>query len=186
MKAVVALIALAAGASAAYNRDAAVSYAKTWWDKANHDCSSGFEDCTPYAYYGGEHCDYGSHGGDCADFVSQCLLAGGHTPLNQGGSCRGYPCGKEEVGAKNLGDCLAGTHGWTRTCGYHQPPPDNIIPGDVLVYHSDSCDGYSAHAVLVVSGGSNPTIACHSTSHYGIDYNYMAGTHDYYEWLHKD
>jgi len=45
--------------SAAYNVDAAVAYAEEWWDR-------------PYnpAYH-----DYGAY--DCANFVSQCLIAGG-------------------------------------------------------------------------------------------------------------
>lgn len=187
MKAYSAVILLCfVGLAAAYNRDAAVAYAKQWWNSANHNCNSAYTACTPYSYWGGEHCGYGSNGGDCANFVSQCLIAGGHKYLNQGGSCRGYPCGKEEVSAKNLGDCLHGTHGWTRTCGYNKAPPSNIQPGDVLIYHAGSCDSYSAHAVLVVSGGSNPTIACHSTSHYGISYTYMGSSKPYLEWLHKN
>ena len=44
-----------------YNREAAFGYAKRWWDGAN----------TP------EYNDYSGSGGDCANFVSQCLIAGG-------------------------------------------------------------------------------------------------------------
>jgi len=174
------------GLAAAYDRNAAVAYAKQWWNGANHKCSGNYLSCTPWSYFGMEHCSYSSHGGDCANFVSQCLIAGGHKALNQGGSCRGYPCGKEEVGAKNLGDCLHGTHGWTRTCGYQQKPPSNIQAGDVLIYHAGSCSSYTAHAVLIVAGGSNPTIACHSSSHYGVAYTYMGSSHPYLEWLHKN
>jgi len=184
MKFVFALVCII-GIAAAYNRKEAVAYAKKWYDSANHDCNSGFEDCTPWAYYGGEQCSYGSNGGDCANFVSQCLIAGGHKYLNQGFPCRGYPCGKEEVGAKNLGDCLHDVHGWVRTCDYYQSPPDDIAPGDVLIYHSDSCDSGEAHAVLVVSGGDTPTIACHSNSHFGIAYTYMGDSMPYLEWLHN-
>lgn len=166
-------------AVSAYDRNAAVAYAKKWWNGANHNMNTAYTSCSPYSWWD-------QHGGDCANFVSQCLVAGGHKYLNQGGSCRGYPCGKEEIGAKNLGDCLHGTHGWTRTCGYHQAPPPGIKPGDVLIYHSGSCSSYDAHATIVVSGGSTPTIACHSNPHYGVAYTYMAGSKPYYEWLQKN
>ena len=183
LKSIVVLAALIA-TSFAYDRNAAVSYAGTYWNSANHACGT-YTSCTPYSYWGSEACGYAGHGGDCANFVSQCLIAGGHAALTGGTPCRGYPCGKEEIGAKNLGDCLATRHGWTRTCGYQQAPPGNIQPGDVLIYHTSSCYDYNAHATLVVS--TNPvTIACHSSNHYGISYTYMAGSMSYYEWLHKN
>jgi len=184
MKFVFALVCII-GIAAAYNRKEAVAYAKKWYDGANHDCNSGFEDCTPWAYYGNEHCGYGSNGGDCANFVSQCLIAGGHKYLNQGGPCRGYPCGKEEVEAKGLGDCLVQYHGWKSTCDYMAPPPSYIKHGDVLIYHANSCDDYDAHAVIVVQGGAEATIACHSSSRYGVAYNYNTAQ-PYYQWLHYD
>ena len=185
MKFLVFAFMVLSGLAAAYNPSGAVSYAKQYWNSANHKCGT-YTSCTPYSYWGNERCGYASHGGDCANFVSQCLIAGGHKALNQGGSCRGYPCGKEEIGAKNLGDCLANTHGWKRTCGLNQKPPSNIRAGDVLIYHSGSCSSYTAHATLVVAGGSVPQIACHSTSHYGIAYTYMGSSMPYLEWLHKD
>jgi len=46
------------GASSSYNSEAAVNYAETWWNGRNP------------AYH-----DYGDY--DCANFVSQCLIAGG-------------------------------------------------------------------------------------------------------------
>ena len=46
----------------------------------NHKCSGKYTDCNPYSYFGGEHCSYGSHGGDCANFVSQCLISGTLSP----------------------------------------------------------------------------------------------------------
>ena len=45
---------------AAYNVQAAIDYANYWCDKRNP------------AYH-----DYSNEGGDCANFVSQCLIAGG-------------------------------------------------------------------------------------------------------------
>ena len=168
-----------------YNREKAVSYANLWWNSANHDCSKDYLSCSPYSYFGSESCGYPSQGGDCANFVSQCLIAGDHPPLNTGGvPCRGYPCGVEEPGAQNLQACLRDNFGWESTCGVLQAPPDNIQPGDVLVYHSGSCDDFEAHATIVVQGAPNVQIACHSSNHYGIDYNYMSGSKPYYNWLH--
>ena len=131
-----------------YNRGSAQNYAATFWNNPNHSCGS-YSSCSPYSYWGGEHCGYESHGGDCANFVSQCLLAGGHAAL-VGGYCRGYPCGVEEIGAMELSKCLRETFGYSRTCGYHAGPPGNIEVGDVLIYHKDSCEGWSAHATIVV------------------------------------
>ena len=166
----------------AYDRSAVKAYAKKYWNSLNHDCSKSYTSCSPWSYWGSEHCGYESHGGDCANFVSQCLLAGGH-PTLKGGACRGYPCGKEEVGARNLGVCLRETFGWKRTCGYKQAPPSGVQPGDVIIYHKGSCTDYSAHAVVVVEGGSSPKIACHSSMKWGASYTYLSGSKPYYEWL---
>ena len=165
-----------------YDRSAVKAYAKKYWNSLNHDCSKSYTSCSPWSYWGSEHCGYESHGGDCANFVSQCLLAGGHPKL-KGGACRGYPCGKEEVGARNLGVCLRETFGWKRTCGYKQAPPSGVQPGDVIIYHKGSCTDYSAHAVVVVEGGSSPKIACHSSMKWGASYTYLSGSKPYYEWL---
>ncbi len=168
----------------AYDRGGAVSYAYQYWSTPNHRCSS-HDSCTPCSYWGSEYCNYGSNGGDCANFVSQCLVkGGGHAKLNGGLPCRGYPCGFEEIGAKNLGDCLQ-RHGWTSTCGKNKAPPSNIQKGDVLIYHKGSCSDYSAHAVLVTVGGSNPKITCHSSKQKDVSYTYMTSK-PYYQWLHKN
>ncbi len=119
--------------SSSYDRQAAYNYAMQWWNSCNHVCGD-YKSCTPWSYWGWECCGYSSHGGDCANFVSQCLIAGGHPYLNTGDPCRGYPCGKEEISAKRLGDCLV-SKGWKRTCGYHAPPPSDIDVGDVLILY---------------------------------------------------
>lgn len=103
----------------AYDRQAAYNYASQWWSSCNHTCGN-YQSCTPWSYWGDECCGYPLHGGDCANFVSQGLIGGSHPYLNSTSPnppCRGYPCGKEEIGAKNLGDCLV-SQGWKRTCGY--------------------------------------------------------------------
>ena len=169
-------------ASAAYSRSKAVAYAKDHVNNINHQCGN-YLNCSPASYWGNEHCGYQSQGGDCANFVSQCIvLGGGHDKL-KGGNCRGYPCGWEEVGAKRLGDCLQ-DKGWTSTCGYLKEPPSNIKEGDVLIYHEGSCDGWDAHAVFVIKGGQIPRIACHSNERYDVSYKYMGNSMPYYQWIH--
>jgi SH3-like domain-containing protein len=182
MKAFILILSVLVLSINTYDRSAAKAYAERYWDSLNHDCDSSYYSCTPYSYWGGEHCGYESQGGDCANFVSQCLLAGGHPHL-VGGECRGYPCGVEEIGAWNLGACLRETFGWKRVCGYLQSPPSGVQAGDVIIYHAGSCDSGTAHAVIVIEGGSNPKIACHSSMRYGASYDYLSGSKPYFEWL---
>ncbi|GAK57753.1 hypothetical protein U27_04720 [Candidatus Vecturithrix granuli] len=167
----------------AYDRQAVDDYANTWWNSCNHTCGT-YSSCTPWSYWGSECCGYPSQGGDCANFTSQSVLAGGHSDLNGGLPCRGYPCGREEIGAKNLGDCLV-QKGWTRTCGYHQAPPADIQVGDVLVYHTGSCSDSDAHATVVTSvNGTDVRISCHSSNQHDVSYTYLSSSKPYYEWLH--
>ena len=87
--ALLALFAAAlAGGAHAYDRGAAVANAKKWYNSAEHDCAGGYTSCTPWSYWGSEACGYPSHGGDCANFLSQNLLAGGHPALTKS-PCRG-------------------------------------------------------------------------------------------------
>ncbi|KAH3758014.1 hypothetical protein Pelo_10144 [Pelomyxa schiedti] len=136
----ICVLALGVGSidGAQYNNSAAVEYAQAWWNGANHDCGSSYDACTPWSYWGSEHCGLSSHGGDGANFVSQCLLAAGHPDLVIS-PCRGYPCGREEIGGITLSTCLYQNYGWKSTCGAHAALPSSIVPGDVLVFHGSSC-----------------------------------------------
>ena len=167
-----------------YSRSGAVAYARQWAHGVNHQCGDNYLACTPASYFGREHCGYESHGGDCANFVSQCLVFGGnHEKLHKTKNCRGYPCGFEEPGAQRLGFCLQ-DKGWTSTCGYLLAPPDYIKEGDVLIYHEGSCGGFKSHAVFVTQGGSNALIACHSSEQLDVSYTYMSNSKPYFEWFH--
>ena len=166
----------------AYDREAARAYAEKYWNGLNHDCNSAYIDCTPYSYWGSEHCGYVDQGGDCANFVAQAVLAGGH-PNMIGGDCRAWPCGVEEIGALRLALCLGNQFGWKRYCGYLMPPPAGTKKGDVIIYHQTSCEDWSAHAVIVVEGGADAKIACHSNMRYGAHYSYIADSKPYFEWV---
>ena len=170
--------------SITYDRYVALEYAKTYWNDLNHNCASPFFSCTPYSYWGGEKCGYGSKGGDSANFVSQCLLAGGHPHLNKG-ECRGYPCGKEEIDVSRLGSCLVNSYNWKSECGYKKEPPEDLQVGDILIYHSGSCDSKDSQAAFVVDvekteNGMKVYIASHSKNQYDL---YTKSDKEYYEWV---
>ena len=98
-----------------------------------------------------------------------------------------YSCGVDEQNAYELQICLHFIYGWEYTWGFLHTPPDNIQPGDIIIYHSgplDNTDIDQSHAALVVQGPPNVKIASHSPNHYGIEYNYMADSKPYYQWLH--
>ena len=179
-----AAAAAPAAAASAYNRSAAVAHAAQFFDRPQHDCATAYTACTPWSYWGEEACGFPSHGGDCANFLSQNLLAGGHAPLVLA-PCRGFPCGREEVGAEKLGACLASAYGWTSTCGPHQPPPAGLRPGDALVFHAASCGDTEAHATLVVEPGPGGRVgvAAHSTDVFNKSVDDYASEFGFYDWL---
>ncbi|MFA5858228.1 MAG: amidase domain-containing protein [Elusimicrobiota bacterium] len=174
---------------AVYSPAAAYKYANQWWDTCNHTCAGAYDACSPWSCWG-SYCGYTSHNGDCADFVSQCLLAGGH-PVLKAGNCRGYPCGKEEIGASRLMSCLPQSFGWEDGgVAIKKAPPANIAVGDVLVYADATGWWDGTHATLVVStnssSGAKVGVAAHSSSVWNKPYTYLTDTsHQYYHWLHK-
>ena len=59
-----------------YDRQAATDYANYWWDGRN--TMNGEKSQTSYdTAWGNPYNNYNGLGGDCANFVSQCLIAGG-------------------------------------------------------------------------------------------------------------
>ena len=102
---------------------------------------------------------------------------------NIGKVCRGIPCGKEEIGAAELGTCLARVKGHRSECGRLLKPPKWVKKGDVLIYRSGSCDGGYAHAVLVTKvEGGNAYITCHSSEQKDMIYTYMPEK-PYFQWI---
>ena len=187
MKTIVLILLSIISLSVSYNRESAVAYAYKHVHNINHQCGSPWR-CTPWGYFGKEHCNYKGEGGDCANFVSQCLIAGGAPPMNEkvGGVCRGIPCGKEEIGAWELGECLTRVKGHKSQCGKNLAPPSWVKKGDVLIYHGSSCSGGSAHAVIVTKvSGRNAYITCHSSENRDAHYTYMTSK-PYYQWISMD
>ncbi len=133
--------------SQGYDRAAAVAYAGAWCSGRNP-----------------AYCDYGPSGGDCANFVSQALIAGG---IGLGGP----GCGGTIPGGGELSDRLREL-GWESSYGCLHDPPANIRPGDVIQFYGD-CERYvpgstshcnMGHSVIVVTidGSSGVNIGCGS------------------------
>lgn len=129
-----------------YDRDKACEYAKR------------------YAYnYNPNYKNYNSVGGDCANFVSQCLIAGGFNfkkicpdvAYGEGGTVPNEVC---------LANCLK-RNGWTETTY----APTNFQKGDVVTYSNPG------HAVIAVQGYPNILIAAHNSDRYGTSVNYRDG-----------
>ena len=81
-----------------YDPSKAVAYAKKWAYYRNPD------------YY-----DYSNLGGDCANFVSQCLIAGGFSTYGCYGN---YGTGGTIPMVSNLETCLI-QKGWTALVQFH-------------------------------------------------------------------
>lgn len=188
MKIIIIYFALFAHIISTFSRIDAVKYAKENYNKINHTCGDSQEahkNCNPFSYFGNEHCNYPGDGGDCANFVSQCLVkGGGHEDLYIANSefCRGYPCGFEEISANRLGNCLE-KFGWNTTCDKFLAPPKYINIGDVLIYHEDNCNSYKAHACIITEINPNIKITCRSEERIDDSYTYNV-EQPYYEWLH--
>eukprot|EP01107_Rhizomastix_libera_P014147 TRINITY_DN425_c0_g1_i1.p1 TRINITY_DN425_c0_g1~~TRINITY_DN425_c0_g1_i1.p1 ORF type:complete len:233 (+),score=61.82 TRINITY_DN425_c0_g1_i1:18-716(+) len=128
----------------------AVNFANTG-SRVNHDCDTGAYICSPFGYFGKDACNgkQESEGGDCANFASQLILAGGHEKLTAD-PCRGDEFCGAEVAAPNLRECLVNSYGWASTgCKKDQKPPKNVKVGDLIFARKGSCDEEIAHTSII-------------------------------------
>ena len=147
-----------------YSPQMAVQYADTYW--------SNYNDLYP---------NYSIIGGDCADFVSQCLYAGG-LPMNASwyhavtGSDRNVNwtyaqylytylatyCGSAvEIFASN-----SSTTGYKDKKGNVIDPSRTIRVGDPVFYYNDSKGRYGHVAICVgFDSKGNPLVSAHNTDH---------------------
>ena len=128
-----ALLLCIAIAVHAYDRDAAFNYAYRYWDTYNRN------------YH-----NYNSEGGDCANFVSQCLIAGGFNLVSLCGSGVAVGVGGTVISTSALGKCLKNSGSWTVS----STKPSNMAKGDVILY--------PGHSVFVVNGSPNIRVAAHN------------------------
>jgi hypothetical protein len=119
-----------------YNRVAAVEYAEQWWNNRNP-----------------KYFDYGKFGGDCTNFVSQCLLSGGMKPVNG-------LFGWHYIGANNHSASWTGVeflydflmkHNRAKVVDF-----DNLAVGDIVQLAFNNLS--FSHTLLVVEIGLNGEI----------------------------
>jgi hypothetical protein len=131
-----------------YDPRKAISYAKEWAHKRNP-----------------KYHDYSNEGGDCANFVSQCLIAGG---FSTSGCYGNYGPGGTIPYVPNIETCLV-KKGWKKATSM---PAKGVPAGGVITFNSGS------HTALIVEGGTNPLIAGHTTDVWMGSSNY--GTRTYF------
>ena len=131
-----------------YNPKKAIAYAQKWYNRRNPS-----------------YADYSGSGGDCANFVSQCLIAGG---LSFSG-CEGtYGTGGTIPLVTNLEKCLV-RKGWSKSSYI---PSGGFPAGGVIAFNNGQ------HTVLCVQGGFNPLVAGHTNDEWMGSSNW--GTRTYY------
>lgn len=131
-----------------YDPDKAVAYASKWYNRRNP------------IYH-----DYSNEGGDCANFVSQCLIAGGFSTAGCSGN---YGTGSTIPYVPNLENCLV-QKGWTKS---YSIPASGVPTGGVITFNN------GGHTALVCKGGTNPLIAGHTADVWMGSSNY--GTRTYF------
>ncbi|MBN1594910.1 amidase domain-containing protein [candidate division FCPU426 bacterium] len=150
------IVLFSAPAVYAYNASKAVSYANEWYNRRNTD----------------DYANYSSQGGDCANFVSQCLIDGG-MDLSQDERIWSPGVGGTIINCDDLHRHLNEfQHAEINTGTNVNQTPSNLSPGDVVIY-GDNNDPYK-HAVIVTSGqGSGARIASHSSDVNNVGLSYF-------------
>lgn len=169
-----------------YNSSAAAAYASTWWDATNND------DYPYYAEYYGldtsrndyNSLDYGRSGqsnparnwSDCANFVSQCLAAGGVPQIKSGWF---FPHQKTENWYYNNNKP---SHTWGGANNFYNHWRDRagvasssgeLGMGDAVSIDFGA-DGSPDHTVIIVSAGSTDStkyLASHTADRYWYYYS---------------
>jgi len=139
-----------AGITYSYDPQAAVNYAETWWNGRN---STDSDACDPYKDYG----DY-----DCANFVSQCLIAGG-LDLSGHPGANSYTC-ECIINCTNLHDFLVNYLGVTWDMRYEgQEEPEWFKLGDPAIFGKGE-EHPRTHAVIAVTGDATHNATCNAHS----------------------
>ena len=150
-----------------YNIAAAVNYSNTYWSNYNP------------AYY-----NYTSLGGDCANFVSQCLHAGG-MPMHYGAAysstCWFYTTSSNRSGSWT--GAKESWYYWMTYRGYGIVSPNNSqVWAGCPVYVDWTNDGVIDHAYFCIGRNSSGTaiINSHTENQYHIKWNYGYSYSKYY------
>lgn len=140
--------------ASAYNASNAVSYANTYWSNYNPNYSN-----------------YNSIGGDCANFVSQCLVAGG-MQMTDGWYWYSYDDRSASWSA------CASMYNYFKNSGYEiieNPSDSQVIEGNPVLYYSSS-KGRWSHAAICTGHDSsgNALVSAHNSDRHNV--NWKLGT----------
>ena len=140
--------------ASAYNASNAVSYANTYWSNYNPNYSN-----------------YNSIGGDCANFVSQCLVAGG-MQMTDGWYWYSYSNRSASWSA------CASMYNYFKNSGYEiieNPSDSQVIEGNPVLYYSSS-KGRWSHAAICTGHDSsgNALVSAHNSDRHNV--NWKLGT----------
>lgn len=146
------LLCLLIGFTLSYNAQAAVNYARKYW-----------------SHYNSKYANYASKGGDCSNFVSQCLIAGGQSLAK----CKSFVSWYDNYGClprvRDLDLCLQKL-GWKRSTS----KPPGFKAGYPMILTDLS------HAIIATSvSGNKIKYAGHTTNRF----DYPLGSSVYYYYL---
>ncbi len=138
---------MAAG-DGSYSADEAVAYADRWWNSANPNYNN-----------------YISRGVDCANFVSQCLYAGGmqQTSTWKPGTYAWVNVNGQIAYLKNFGTFMSANS-------------SNVKKGNPVYYDWDSSGDYDHTAICVGTSGGTPIVDAHTSARYHVNYTMGART----------
>ena len=139
------LLLLSIGLIVSYDRSAAVRYAKKY-------CNS----------FNPKYKNYNPLGGDCANFVSQCLIAGGMNLVSMCGSAAAWGQGGTVPAVDDMRNCFK-RNGWSSSSSAKK----EFKMGDVVLYNG--------HATFAVSGYPKVLIAAHNDNRCADSPNYRSG-----------
>src|ERR1039458_8939334 len=124
-----------------YSMSVATLYANTWWNGQNGR----------YNYYSSE---------DCANFVSQCLIAGG-LDLSTG-STDAYGSIINTTSLKSYLTSIGASFTVLTRAQFNvgQREPSWFLAGDVVIFENDS--GSAGHAMFAISRATYATLAAHT------------------------
>lgn len=139
-----------AHAIGSYSVDAAVNWAKNHWNDID----------SPLLGKG-----YWYDGGDCANFVSQCIYMGGIN-MNSGWHTNGYKCHEHPssrdsfVNAQNLYEYVCSIGGQA----INNPATSQVSIGDLIFYKTTNDNRMHHSAIVTDISNGTPVVAAHSTN----------------------
>lgn len=151
---IVAVMSMNQVSANGYDVSAVISYAKTYWSDYNPNYSN-----------------YNDIGGDCANFVSQCLHAGG-LEMTDGWYWHSY-----SDRSASWVSCLS-MYDYFEDAGYtiiENPSDSQVLAGNPVLYYNSAKERWSHAAICVGNNDSGtPLVAAHNNDYYGV--NWKLGT----------